>query len=319
MVGRRLSRRRPPFESEILDSTPSTSRTRTQLMAATAKMPPHAVRLATYAELEAYVRAFAAGHLQLLLLFGPPGVGKSRCLRQALDGRAGWLSGQATPLGIYLQAYEYRNHHLVLDDVDGLYADRSGIRLLKALCQSERVKTLGWHTATPILELRDVPQQFTTTSRVALIGNDWKTLNADVAALEDRGHVLVFEPTALEVHRQAASWFWDQEIFDCVADHLHLIGQHSLRTYPQAWELKQAGLDWRQGVLCRCLTGTALVVARLQADRSYASAAARVRAFVESGAGCRATYFQQARKLRPQAGPPKLLLTHTAPPVEERP
>ena len=43
------------------------------------------------------------------------------------------------------------------------------------------------------------------TSCVALIGNDWKTLNADVAALEDRGHVLVFEPTALEVHRQAVA------------------------------------------------------------------------------------------------------------------
>ena len=55
-------------------------------MAASAKMPPHALRLATYAELDAYVRAFAAGHLHLLLLFGPPGVGKSRCLRRALPG-----------------------------------------------------------------------------------------------------------------------------------------------------------------------------------------------------------------------------------------
>jgi hypothetical protein len=32
-----------------------------------------------------------------------------------------------------------------------------------------------------------------------------------VAALEDRGRVVVFEPTALEVHRQAAGWYWDQE------------------------------------------------------------------------------------------------------------
>ena len=86
------------------------------------------------------------------------------------------------------------------------------------------------------------PQRFTTTSRVALIGNDWKTLNADVAALEDRGHVLFFEPTALEVHCQAAGWFWDQEIFDFVAARLHLIDRHSLRTYRQAWELKQSGL-----------------------------------------------------------------------------
>ena len=282
-------------------------------MAASAQLPPHALRLATYAELDAYVRAFAAGHLHLLLLFGPPGVGKSRCLHQALDGRAGWLSGQATPLGIYLQAFAYRNQPLVLDDVDGLYADRSGIRLLKALCQSEPVKTLGWHTATPILELLDVPQRFTTTSQVALVGNDWKTLNADVAALEDRGHVLFFEPTPLEVHRQAAGWFWDQEIFDFVAAQLHLIGQHSLRTYRQAWELKQAGLDWRRAVLSRCLTGPALLVARLKADPSFASEAARVQAFIATGVGCRATYYHHARKLHPPADVPQIVLTQKDP------
>ena len=73
-------------------------------MAASAKLPPHALRLKAYAELEAYVRAFAAGHLHLLILFGPPGVGKSRCVRQALHPRVGWISGQATPLGIYLEA-----------------------------------------------------------------------------------------------------------------------------------------------------------------------------------------------------------------------
>ena len=112
-------------------------------MAKSSKVPPHALRLSSYGELEAYVRAFAAGHLHLLLLFGPPGVGKSRAVRQALDPRVGWISGQATPLGIYLQAFAYRHQPLVLDDIDGLYADRSGIRLLKALCQTEPVKTLG--------------------------------------------------------------------------------------------------------------------------------------------------------------------------------
>jgi hypothetical protein len=288
-------------------------------MAKSAKAPPHALRLTGYAELEAYVRAFAAGHLHLLMLFGPPGVGKSREVRSALDPQVGWISGQATPLGIYLQAFAYRHQPLVLDDIDGLYADRSGIRLLKALCQTEPVKTLGWHTLTPILELRDVPTQFTTTSRLALIGNDWKTLNADVAALEDRGHVLFFEPTALEVHRQAAGWFWDQEIFDFVAAQLHLIGQHSLRTYRQAWELKQAGLDWRRAVLSRCLTGPALLVARLKADPSFASEAARVQAFIAAGAGCRATYFHHAQKLRPSADVPNIVLKHTTPPAEEFP
>ena len=288
-------------------------------MAVSAKLPPHAFRLKTYADLEAYIRAFAAGHLHLLLLFGPPGVGKSRCVRQALHPRVGWISGQATPLGIYLQAFAYRHQPLVLDDIDGLYADRSGIRLLKALCQTEPVKTLGWHTLTPILELHDAPTQFTTTSRLALIGNDWKTLNADVAALEDRGHVLFFEPTPLEVHRQAAGWFWDQEIFDFVAARLHLINRHSLRTYRQAWELKQAGMDWQRAVLSRYLSDTALLVARLQADLSFPSEAARVQAFIAGGAGCRATYYHHARKLQPSTDVPKIVLIHKAPPAEEKP
>jgi hypothetical protein len=288
-------------------------------MAPSNRLPAHAVRVPTYAELEQYVHAFAAGHLNLLMIFGPPGVGKSRCVRHALGNQVCWISGQATPLGIYLQAYEHRHQPLVLDDVDGLYADRSGMRLLKSMAQTEKTKTLGWHTAAGVLHREGVPRQFTTTSRVALVGNDWKTLNADVAALEDRGHVLVFEPTALEVHRHAAGWFWDAEIFDFVANHLHLIAQHSLRTYRHAWELKQAGLDWRQAVLCRYLTGTALVVARLKANPSFAREAERVLTFVRSGAGCRATYFHHAKKLRAGAAAPKIPLTYTAPPADAIP
>jgi hypothetical protein len=253
------------------------------------------------------------------MIFGPPGVGKSRCVRQRLGSRVCWIGGQATPFGIYLKAYEHRHQPLVLDDVDGLYADRSGVRLLKALGQTERTKTLSWLSAAPTLQRHGIPRQFTTTSRVALVGNDWKTLNDDVSALEDRGHVLLFEPAPLEVHRQAARWFWDAEIFDFVADHLHLMAQHSLRTYRQAWELKQAGLGWQQGVLSRCLEGTALIVAQLKANRSFANEAARVRAFVQAGAGCRATYFLHAKKLRAVTATPKIALLQTTPPADAVP
>ena len=288
-------------------------------MAKPPSLPSHAVHLTTFAELEPYVLAFRAGHLNLLMIFGPPGVGKSRSVRQALGNQVCWIGGQATPFGIYLQAYEHRNQPIVLDDVDGLYADRLGIRLLKALGQTERTKTVSWQTAAPTLGQCSIPRQFTTTSRVVLIGNDWKTLNHDVAALEDRGHLLLFEPSPLEVHRQAARWFWDQELFDFVADHLHLMAQHSLRTYFHAWELKQAGLNWRQGVLGRCLTGAALEVAKLKADPTFASEAERVRAFVQSGAGCRASYFRHAKKLRPITDQLKIMLTQATPPVEESP
>ena len=176
-----------------------------------------------------YARAFAAGHLNLLMLCGEPGLGKSQCFRRALGAKVCWIDGNASAFGIYLLAHEHRNQPMVLDDVDGLYRDRQGIRLLKALCQTDQVKTVSWQTAAA--RRAGVPRQFATTSRVAIIANQWTALNADVAALEDRGHCLSFAPSALEVHRQAAGWFWDQDIFDVVAAHLHLIDQPSLRTY----------------------------------------------------------------------------------------
>lgn len=288
-------------------------------MARSKSLPHHALRIATYVELEQYADAFAKGHLNLLIIVGPPGVGKSRAVRQAITGPVGWIGGQASPLGIYMQAYVHRNQPLVLDDVDGLHADRDGVRLLKALAQSEARKTISWHTRTPILDRDDIPRQFTTTSRTALIGNDWHTLNADVAALEDRGHLLVFQPTALEIHRHAAGWFWDQEVFDLVAQHLHLLERHSLRLYLQAWELKRAGLDWRHAVLSRCLQGVALVVARLKTDPTFGSEAERIRAFVKSGAGCRATYFNHAKRLPTASSVPKIILTHRSPPAASAP
>jgi hypothetical protein len=120
----------------------------------------------------------------------------------------------------------------------------------------------------------------------------------------------------VEVHRQAARWFWDQEVFDFIAGHLHLIDRQSLRLYVQAWELKRAGLDWRQAVLSRFLAGPALMAARLKADPNFSNEAARVHAFIQSGAGCRATYFRQARRLQPSVTVPPIRLTVTSPPTE---
>jgi hypothetical protein len=224
------------------------------------------------------------------------------------------IDGRARALGIDIAAYEHRDRPIVLDDVDGLYADRRGIRLMKTLCQTDPVKSLSWQTCASALDRLGIPRQFTTTSRVAVIANAWKSLNADVSALEDRGHVLHFVPSAVEVHREAGRWFWDQEVFDFVADHLHLVERPSLRVYPLAWELKAAGMDWKAGVLSRCLAGTAYDVARLKADPAFASEEDRVRAFVAGGLGCRATYFNHARRLSPAEPAPRIPLANERPP-----
>lgn len=259
----------------------------------------NAIKVDTYAELDRFVESFARGHFNLLILVGGPGLQKSQNFRRALGPRVCWIEGNATPFGMYCQLWEHRDEPVVIDDVDSLYAVPSGVRLLKCLCQTDAVKTVAWHSHSAALDRLEIPREFTTTSRVAIIGNEWKTLNDNVAAVEDRGHLLLFEPPAHEVHERVKTWFDDQEILAFVEEHQHLLGRPSMRHYHKAQEFKQAGMDWRTMLLQRWqLLGPALLVARLQSDPSFRTEKDRVKAFVERGGGCRATYFNHSKVLR---------------------
>ena len=284
------------------------------VMSKTVRPSGSGIRLSTYRDLEKIVHAFARGDLTLLILLGGPGLGKSRVVHQATAAQACcWLEGNTSPFGLYCQLWRNQNRPLVLDDLDGLYASRDGIRLLKCLTQTEPQKSVSWYTDAATLAREQIPQQFRTSSRVAIITNEWKTLNRNVAALEDRGHVVRFEPSPLEVHVRTAGWFWDQEIFDFIGERLHLIREPSMRHYVVAWELKQAGMDWRNLVLSRCLSGGALLVAQLKANPHYRSEAERVRAFITNGAGSRSTYFNLAKKLPPPTSVPHIQLKNRPP------
>ncbi|MHB1421754.1 MAG: hypothetical protein ACYC3I_00880 [Gemmataceae bacterium] len=68
-----------------------------------------------------------------------------------------WIEGNATPFGMYAKLFRHRDHFVVIDDVDALYADKSGVRLLKCLCQTETDKGLVWHTDARSLEWQGIP------------------------------------------------------------------------------------------------------------------------------------------------------------------
>ena len=198
---------------------------------------PHKVlQLTTYQRLEEYLQAFGLGHFHLLILVGAGGLAKSRSVRAVLDGKACWIEGNATPFGMYAKLYRHRDEFVVIDDVDALYADRSGVRLLKCLCQTEEEKAVAWHSDARSLERQGIPREFTARSRVVIFSNDWQTLNKNVAALQDRGHVLLFQPSAAEVHQHAGRWFEDQEIYQWFAANLHRVREPSLRHYVRARE-----------------------------------------------------------------------------------
>ena len=228
---------------------------------------------------------------------GTGGVGKSRSVRSVLDGKGCWIEGNATPFGMYVKLYRHRDQFVVIDDVDALYADRSGVRLLKCLCQTEEEKAVAWHSDAKSLERQGVPREFVTKSRVAIIANDWQTLNKNVDALQDRGHVLLFEPGAAEVHRKVGAWFDDPEIYEWFAANLHRVREPSQRHYTRAKELKAAGMDWTQALAEEAENRRARLAAELLASSTYESTTARVRAFVEQGGGCRATFYNYRRRL----------------------
>jgi hypothetical protein len=208
-----------------------------------------------------------------------------------------WIEGNATPYGTYEKLYRHLDDFVVIDDVDSLYADKSGIRLLKCLCQTEEEKAVAWHTDARGLQKHGIPREFTTRSRVIIIGNDWKTLNRNVAALQDRGHVLVFEPSAVEIHRGAGEWFQDQEIYEWFGQNLHRMREPSFRHYVRARELKAAGMDWTEVLAVEAENFRARLAAEILGSTLYKSTMDRARAFVEQGGGCRATFFNYRRQL----------------------
>ena len=283
-------------------------------MARSGEPPQGALVVRTYGELDQFVEAFAEGLLNLLLIIGRPGVQKSRAVKAAVGERACWIDGSATAFGLYGQLYRQRDRPVVIDDVDGLYADRAAVRLLKCLCQTEPRKRLGWHSAATARYGQGIPSSFETTSRVAILANELRALNVNVSAVLDRGHVLVFDPSAREVHLRTAGWFWDQEIFDFIGRSLHLTDPLAMRDYALAWELKRAAMDWKNWLLGRWgMTGTRRLVAKLKADPSLRTERERVRAFIEQEGGCRATYYNHAKRLARPLELPDIRLNNRPP------
>ena len=269
------------------------------------------ILVTTYAQLSLYLRRFAAGQLGLLLLLGRCGTGKTHHAKEALGigsvtGDAGqapalYVEGHVQAFGLYRKLWECRDQPVVLDDLDRLYADPNCVRMLKPLCTAQRQKTISWIT-NATHSGSDVPDHFTTTSHVALIANEWRTLNPNVRALEDRAIILRFDPPNGEVHRKAGEWFDDPEVYAFIGQRINQVPALSLRHYEKGRRLRQAGFeDWRESLI-RMLRPDPrlLLVAELQIDPALVTEEARVARFCRQTGFSRATYFRmKARVVQP--------------------
>jgi hypothetical protein len=105
------------------------------------KLPDDAIVVTNYHDLGRYLHKFAEGSLDLVLLLGQPGIGKTEAIKQALciDGdaeeQALYVEGHAQPFGLYQQLWRYRDRPVVLDDLNRLYANPDCVRIPQAPVQ----------------------------------------------------------------------------------------------------------------------------------------------------------------------------------------
>jgi hypothetical protein len=206
-----------------------------------------------YAELREWVRGFAKGALDVLIVEGSPGVGKSTIVKQVMVGKARIIEGRTSASRLYVELHRNADKPFVIDDVDDLYTDRAAVNLLKCLCRTDELKWAMWNTNAPWLEELAIPREFDTKTKVAILTNRWETLNNHSGAVEDRGVLIRFRPSAEELHRYVATAafdpnVFDQEVYEYIGDHLAVIAEPSIRHHRHAIKLKQGGLDW-QGTL----------------------------------------------------------------------
>ncbi len=251
----------------------------------------------TYAEFREWIEDFGVDGpkaIPVLIVVGTRGAAKTTIVEEVLGDQARILRGHLTPLDLYRNCHEYLDRPIVIDDVDGLYADRHCVRLLKQLCCRAGAKTIAWNSTSAVLDKHGLPREFETKSRVVVIANQWHTLNENLGALEDRGVVLEFRPSPSEVHTYAR--VDDPEIHQFIGNHLGLIAEPSLRDYELAASRKSMGRDWRRFLWSRWATDPALV-ALLELLPAATTRGQLERVWMERMKASRATFHRMVQQL----------------------
>lgn len=261
--------------------------------------------LRSYSQMRNVIAAFAAqdSKLGFVVVMGDPGIGKTNTFRKEVPD-AFILECTTTPFGLYRELHGHKDSPvLVLDDVDTLAKSPTGLNLLKAVCQTDGVKTVSWHTNA--VKQAGLPSSFTTKARVLMFCNTLDGSGPNFEAVLDRAHCFRFQPTAGEVHQEVKGWIdrkeirtpIDVEVFEFIGQNLGKILKPTFRDYVRASESKGGGLDWRASLRARWeqdpkLSAAAEIVRLAQSgDPAYATAEQRAQKFEEWGHGTRSTYM----------------------------
>ena len=147
------------------------------------------------------IRAAVHREASGVYLHGRPGSSKTFLVRttlEALGQRYAYSNGHLTPVGLFDLIAENPQSVIVLDDVSAIFEQPKALQLLLAALgtphDGSRTRTVRYKTATTD-QVVHFDGSIIAISNLQLAGHD----NAVLQALQDRAHVMAFEPTDEEV------------------------------------------------------------------------------------------------------------------------
>lgn len=128
--------------------------------------------------LEALVGDVINGNIQALIVSGPPGLGKSYTIEQALkdeNANCRITKGFTRATGLYKLLYEYREEGsiLVFDDADSVFEDVVALNLLKTALDTTEERVISWLSENSFEDAdgEEIPSSFSFEGSIIFITN----------------------------------------------------------------------------------------------------------------------------------------------------
>ena len=165
---------------------------------------------ARFSILDEMAEAVSTSKVRAMIVSGPPGIGKSYGVEQALEKnnmfediagskrRFEVVKGAMSAIGLYKKLYEHsgKGHVVCFDDCDAILYDDLALNLLKAALDTGKKRTLHWNTESRTLMAEGMPNSFEFNGGVVFITNikfdnvKSKKLQDHLQALQSRCHYL---------------------------------------------------------------------------------------------------------------------------------
>ena len=132
------------------------------------------VRLEKYKNILKYIDLITKRNTKIncIVVDGSQGIGKSTVIKSILKEQNiefTYLNSYSTALSLYINAYHNRNKVLLLDDLNGIFSDKKGLSILRALINTEESKFINYQSTS---EKLTVPDKFIFKGKIIILCND---------------------------------------------------------------------------------------------------------------------------------------------------